>query len=78
MAVCEQVATLFIRFRKAFHKYFWSVVFAGLGVRDAALAPWALQDFLVTPTFPYISVRISPQLICPEFLLFHIGKYLSF
>lgn len=42
MAVCEQVAMLFICFRKSFHKYLWSDFFTGLGVRDAALAPQAL------------------------------------
>ena len=78
MAVCEQVATLFICYRKSSHKYFCNVPFAKLSARDGALAPWTLPVSLVLSTFPYIPVRVSPHVICPEFLFLHTGKYLSF
>lgn len=47
-------------------------------MRDGALALWAPWDSLVLSAFPYIPVRVSPHVICPEFLLFHTSKYLSF
>lgn len=69
-------------------------LFAVLGRRDTALSLQALAGlsslFLIFPqgSYPIIEpgavpqprslMNLSPQVICPRFLLFHSGKYLSF
>lgn len=72
----------------------YECLFAVLSRRDTALSPQALAGlsslFLIFPqgSYPIIEpgavpqppslMNLSPQVICPRFLLFHSGKYLSF